>query len=90
METVLAKHQEIQEKIAKDMIALTRSLKDHSMAARDIIKSDSQVSLHRYLYQFILEVEIVSKLIPNLYVVNVHIAYHNYTYMYTETSQYVP
>ena len=44
VETVLAKHQEMQEKIAEDMILIARSLKDHSKAARDIIKSDKEVS----------------------------------------------
>ena len=43
METVLAKHQEMQEKIAEDMIEIARSLKHRSEAARDIIKSDKDV-----------------------------------------------
>ena len=46
METVLAKHQEMQEKIAQDMILIARSLKDHSLAARDIIKGDKEASYH--------------------------------------------
>lgn len=45
METILAKHQDMQEKIAEDMMLIARSLKDHSMAARDIIKADTKVSI---------------------------------------------
>ena len=43
MMLAMADHEKQQEKIAQDMIELSRSLKQQSLAARDIIKSDTQV-----------------------------------------------
>lgn len=41
--TALEDHQREQEKIAQDMIEIAKSLKNRSLAARDIIKSDTEV-----------------------------------------------
>ena len=43
IETALLDHQKQQEKIAQDMIEIAKSLKHQSLAARDIIKSDTKV-----------------------------------------------
>ncbi|XP_011407764.1 PREDICTED: vesicle transport protein USE1-like [Amphimedon queenslandica] len=43
MMQAMADHEKQQERIAQDMIELSRSLKQQSLAARDIIKSDTQV-----------------------------------------------
>ena len=58
VETVMAKQQDMQEKIAQDMILIARSLKDHSMAARDIIKSDKEVNYRLVLLLFGFTVEL--------------------------------
>ena len=44
LEHALREHEERQEKIAEEMIEMARSLKHHSEVARDIIKSDTEVS----------------------------------------------
>lgn len=45
LEHALREHEERQEKIAEEMIEMARSLKHHSEVARDIIKSDTEVSV---------------------------------------------
>ena len=43
LDLVLQRHQNLQEKLAEEMLGLARSLKTHTLAAQTVIKKDNQV-----------------------------------------------
>jgi len=43
IEAVLETHQHMQDKLAEDMIAMAKSLRNNALVARDVIKSDNKV-----------------------------------------------
>lgn len=44
----------MQEKVAENMVMLTKSLKEQSQIASTIIKGDTEVSIHEYLKSVLL------------------------------------
>lgn len=45
LDAVLQHHQDMQEKLAEEMLGLARSLKNNTLAAQNVIKQDNQVML---------------------------------------------
>ncbi|XP_064898636.1 vesicle transport protein USE1 isoform X2 [Columba livia] len=45
LDAVLQRHQDVQEKLAEEMLSLARSLKNNTLAAQNVIKQDNQVGL---------------------------------------------
>ena len=99
METVMSKHQEMQETIARDMMAMTKTLKDHSMTARDIIKTDSQVGdmstavycvhIDYILYSFTMQLMINCNFTHTVYIIVKLISlYCVHAYMCTEITPF--
>lgn len=43
LDLVLQRHQNLQEKLAEEMLGLARSLKTNTLAAQSVIKKDNQV-----------------------------------------------
>ena len=43
LDAVLETHQQMQDKLAEDMIAMAKSLKNNSLVAQDIIRGDTKV-----------------------------------------------
>jgi hypothetical protein len=43
LDLVLQRHQDLQEKLAEEMLGLARSLKTNTLAAQSVIKKDNQV-----------------------------------------------
>lgn len=43
LDAVLQHHQDMQEKLAEEMLSLARSLKNNTLAAQNVIKQDNQV-----------------------------------------------
>ena len=43
LDLILQRHQNLQEKLAEEMLGLARSLKTHTLAAQTVIKKDNQV-----------------------------------------------
>lgn len=43
LDAVLQRHQDMQEKLAEEMLSLARSLKNNTLAAQNVIKQDNQV-----------------------------------------------
>lgn len=43
LDVVLQRHQDLQEKLAEEMLGLARSLKSNTLAAQSVIKKDNQV-----------------------------------------------
>lgn len=43
LDLVLQQHQNLQEKLAEEMLGLARSLKTNTLAAQSVIKKDNQV-----------------------------------------------
>ena len=41
---MLQHHQDMQEKLAEEMLSLARSLKNNTLAAQNVIKQDNQVA----------------------------------------------
>ncbi|XP_026940403.1 vesicle transport protein USE1 [Sagmatias obliquidens] len=46
LDLVLQRHQNLQEKLAEEMLGLARSLKTHTLAAQSVIKKDNQTLSH--------------------------------------------
>ncbi|KAB0406657.1 hypothetical protein E2I00_018663 [Balaenoptera physalus] len=46
LDLVLQRHQNLQEKLAEEMLGLARSLKTHTLAAQTVIKKDNQTLSH--------------------------------------------
>ncbi|NXO02386.1 USE1 protein, partial [Rhinopomastus cyanomelas] len=46
LDTVLQHHQDMQEKLAEEMLSLARSLKNNTLAAQNVIKQDNQTLSH--------------------------------------------
>lgn len=46
LDLVLQRHQDLQEKLAEEMLGLARSLKTNTLAAQSVIKKDNQVWEH--------------------------------------------
>lgn len=46
---MLQRHQDVQEKLAEEMLSLARSLKNNTLAAQNVIKQDNQVARVRVL-----------------------------------------
>lgn len=49
LDAVLQRHQDVQEKLAEEMLSLARSLKNNTLAAQNVIKQDNQVARVRVL-----------------------------------------
>ncbi len=45
IDSVVSRHQKMQDEIAEDMIKMARSLKNNSLAAKEIILSDNKVNI---------------------------------------------
>ena len=43
LDSILQHHQQLQEKLAEDMVSLARNMKDHAKAASNIVKDDNKV-----------------------------------------------
>lgn len=43
LDAMLQHHQDMQEKLAEEMLSLARSLKNNTLAAQNVIKQDNQV-----------------------------------------------
>ncbi|NXA55672.1 USE1 protein, partial [Nothocercus julius] len=46
LDAVLQRHQDMQEKLAEEMLSLARSLKNNTLAAQNVIKQDNQTLSH--------------------------------------------
>uniref|UniRef100_A0A8B9BU49 Vesicle transport protein USE1 n=1 Tax=Anser brachyrhynchus TaxID=132585 RepID=A0A8B9BU49_9AVES len=46
LDAVLQHHQDMQEKLAEEMLSLARSLKNNTLAAQNVIKQDNQTLSH--------------------------------------------
>lgn len=50
LDAVLQHHQDMQEKLAEEMLSLARSLKNNTLAAQNVIKQDNQVVCVKVLF----------------------------------------
>lgn len=53
LDAVLQHHQDMQEKLAEEMLSLARSLKNNTLAAQNVIKQDNQVAHVTVLNSFL-------------------------------------
>ncbi|KAF6017920.1 USE1 [Bugula neritina] len=45
LDSILQHHQQMQEKLAEEMVQLARNMKDHAKAASNIVQDDNKVSI---------------------------------------------
>lgn len=45
LDSILQHHQQVQEKLAEDMVSLARNMKDHAKAAKQIVQDDNKVTI---------------------------------------------